>query len=142
MLDVDWFKQYNDCYGHPAGDDCLRQIAQVLQEQARRAGDLVARYGGEEFAFIAPEMDALSMLRLASTMRESLQALRLPHANSALGRVTISLGVAVLVPAIETTPEALLRIADAALYRAKARGRNRTVLVMNDPKTMTPVSSA
>jgi diguanylate cyclase (GGDEF)-like protein len=133
MIDVDWFKNYNDHYGHQAGDDCLRQVAQVIQDQARRVSDLAARYGGEEFAFIAPEMDEANMLRLAEAIHESLKALALPHVESSFVWVTVSIGVAVQVPATDTLPEELLRWADAALYRAKAQGRNQTALAADQP---------
>ena len=126
MLDVDWFKHYNDRYGHQAGDECLRAIAGVLSAQAHRISDLAARYGGEEFAVIAPDTDAAGMLRLVESIRSSLEALALPHDASPLRRVTVSIGVAVLVPGDATSPESLLRLADEALYRAKAGGRNRT----------------
>ena len=124
---VDWFKRYNDHYGHQAGDECLRALAGVLGAQARRISDLAARYGGEEFAVIAPDTDAAGMLRLAESIHAALEALALPHAESPLGRVTVSIGVAVLVPGDAASPAALLRLADEALYRAKAQGRNRTV---------------
>ena len=128
MLDVDWFKNYNDRYGHQAGDECLRTLAGVLGAQAHRISDLAARYGGEEFAVIAPDTDAAGMLRLAESIHAALEALALPHAASSFGRVTVSIGVAALGPTPETRPETLLRLADEALYRAKAQGRNRTVL--------------
>jgi len=128
MLDVDWFKNYNDRYGHQAGDECLRALADVLGAQAHRISDLAARYGGEEFAVIAPDTDAAGMLRLAESIHTALEALALPHAAAPLGRVTVSIGVAALAPTPETRPETLLRLADEALYRAKAEGRNRTVL--------------
>ncbi len=127
MLDVDWFKNYNDRYGHQAGDECLRALAGVLGAQAHRISDLAARYGGEEFAVIAPATDATGMLRLGESIRTALEALALPHADSPFGRVTVSIGVAARVPVAGTLPDALLRLADAALYRAKGQGRNRTV---------------
>ncbi len=128
MLDVDWFKHYNDHYGHQAGDECLRAIAGVLSAQAHRISDLAARYGGEEFAVIAPDTDVAGMLRLVESIHCALEALALPHDASPLGRVTVSIGVAVLASVDAASPDALLRVADEALYRAKAQGRNRTVL--------------
>ncbi len=125
MLDVDWFKHYNDTYGHQAGDECLRMVAQVLKTQARRVSDLVARYGGEEFTLIVPETSAENMLSLAKALQTALEALALPHAESAFGHVTVSIGIAVQVPTVDATPEQLLQRADAALYRAKIEGRNR-----------------
>lgn len=128
MLDVDWFKQYNDHYGHPAGDECLYQIAQTLQRTVCHTGDLVARYGGEEFVFIAPATDGASALGMAQKLAQAIQALNLAHAKSPLGTITASLGVAAWVPAPNSTPEALAQAADTALYEAKAHGRNRVVL--------------
>jgi len=133
MLDVDWFKNYNDCYGHQAGDECLRALAGVLATQARRSSDLAARYGGEEFAIIAPAADAADLQRLAAAIHAALAALALPHTASPLGRVSVSIGVAAQVPTAETRPERLLRRADEALYRAKAQGRNQTVPASDDP---------
>jgi len=125
MLDVDHFKNFNDHYGHQAGDECLRKVASELRKSARRPGDLAARYGGEEFAVIAADMDADTAMRLAETLRESIAALALPHAQSPLKVVTISVGVAVLTPGDGNKAEALLGMADQALYRAKRDGRNR-----------------
>ena len=128
MLDVDWFKQYNDHYGHPAGDTCLQQIAQALQRSVCRTGDLVARYGGEEFVFIAPATEAASALGMAQKVAQAVQALALPHAMSPLGHISVSMGVAAWVPKPDSTPEALVQAADAALYEAKTQGRDRVVL--------------
>lgn len=128
MLDVDFFKNYNDHYGHQEGDVCLRKVARVLQSHARRAGDLAARYGGEEFVMLAPETDAGSALSLAESIRQALEALALPHLQSPLGCVTCSIGVAVLTPDDNQTPEMFLRMADKAMYRAKAQGRNQVEL--------------
>lgn len=125
MLDVDWFKKYNDHYGHQAGDKCLREIAKVMQLNAKRAGDLAARYGGEEFAFIAAEMGFDHALPLAETIRSAVEKLALPHIKAAPGCVTISIGVATLVPEESHTPQTLIQLADEALYRAKNKGRNR-----------------
>ena len=127
ILDVDWFKSYNDCYGHQAGDECLRKVAGVIQSHARRVGDLAARYGGEEFALIAPDTDLANMLSLAESIRTALESLALPHAESNYGRVTVSIGVAAMVPNDEPLPATLLRLADDAMYRAKAQGRNQTI---------------
>ena len=128
MLDVDFFKNYNDHYGHQDGDACLRKVARLLHSHARRASDLVARYGGEEFVMLAADTDADSALGLAETVREALEALGLPHVKSPLGCVTTSIGVVVLVPDEAQTPEMFLRMADKAMYRAKEQGRNRVVL--------------
>lgn len=131
MLDVDFFKKYNDHYGHPAGDECLREVARALQDGCHRGGDLVARYGGEEFVLIAADTDMAGALVLAETMRSAIEALDLPHVDSAFGHVTISVGVAAIRPHADHTTDLLLRVADRAMYRAKLLGRNR-VEVMND----------
>lgn len=128
MLDVDFFKNYNDHYGHQEGDICLRKVARVLQSHARRASDLAARYGGEEFVMLAPDTDADSALKLAESVRQALEALALPHLQSPLGCVTCSIGVAVLEPDENQTPEMFIRMADKAMYRAKAQGRNQVEL--------------
>lgn len=128
LLDVDWFKRYNDHYGHLAGDACLRAVAAVLADTARRTGDLVARYGGEEFAFIAPAADGPTALAMGIRICEALRARALPHELSRFHCLTVSIGVATLVPAIGQSRDALLKAADQALYRAKKQGRNTVVL--------------
>ena len=129
LMDVDWFKHYNDHYGHQAGDDCLRRVARLLADTICRTGDLVARYGGEEFVFIAPATTGADALDMAHRVCVALQALGLPHDQSAFGCVTASFGVASVYPAEDGTPDDLLRAADGALYTAKAQGRNRAILV-------------
>jgi diguanylate cyclase (GGDEF)-like protein len=130
MLDVDYFKSYNDHYGHLSGDDCLREIAQLLAAHYRRTGDVVARFGGEEFVLLTRvidrEVDAAYLA--AEGVRQALQALALPHANSPFGVVTASIGVAVGLPTNDTLAQAMLQEADKALYQAKAEGRNCTRL--------------
>lgn len=128
IADVDHFKRYNDCYGHQAGDDCLLQVAQVLRGQSKRAADLVARYGGEEFAVIAFGTHQEGALQLGEALCHAVAELALPHADSPHGRVTISIGAAVAMPGDEMEPSALIRLADAALYRAKSEGRNGVCL--------------
>lgn len=125
MLDVDHFKAYNDHYGHLAGDSCLMQVADVLQASVHRPGDLVARYGGEEFAIIAAHSDAREALALAEILRQKIEQLAIAHAWSSTGVVTASFGVAVLVPDERNGAAQLIAMADKALYRAKAEGRNR-----------------
>lgn len=124
MMDVDYFKLYNDCYGHTAGDDCLIQIAAILQVSSKRATDLVARYGGEEFALIAYDTQMQGAQQLGEAIRQAIARLALPHALSPHGQVTVSIGAAVLMPGDEVEPVELIRLADAALYRAKSDGRN------------------
>ena len=125
LLDLDQFKQYNDHYGHVAGDDCLIQVAGVMRRAAQRPGDLVARYGGEEFVIIAAHCDAEGALALADILRVKVEELELPHAASSAGVVSVSAGVASLVPGSGDSPKQLIQMADAALYRAKEAGRNR-----------------
>lgn len=128
LLDVDWFKLYNDHYGHVAGDEVLRQVAATLQASIGRAGDTLARYGGEEFALVASDTDAEAGLGIAHRMRDAIFALQLPHALSDFGRITISVGVVSCVPSRQDGGDkALLHAADAALYRAKTAGRNRVL---------------
>ena len=135
MLDVEFFKAYNDHYGHQAGDDCLRRIAHFLRGAARRAGDLVARYGGEEFVVVAADTDLAAALNLAEAMRATVAAAAIPHAVSSLagGTATVSIGVAVAVPRYGDAPEHLLSRADEALYRAKSRGRNQVAQPGEEP---------
>lgn len=134
MIDIDWFKRFNDHYGHQAGDACLRQVATLLALCVTRPGDLVARYGGEEFVFIATATEGQSALRIAGNVCEALQALALPHAASDFGCVTASIGVAAMVPQEGQAPDALLRAADYALYQAKALGRNQAVRFTPPPQ--------
>jgi len=136
MIDIDFFKPYNDHYGHLAGDECLRQIAQVIQSGMRRAGDLAARYGGEEFLLILPNTRALDGRRLADTVRRSVEQLNLPHAKSPLGRLTISVGVAAMADGAYEDASALLRAADEALYAAKQGGRNQVQVTQQNPLAM------
>jgi diguanylate cyclase (GGDEF)-like protein len=128
MIDVDWFKKYNDHYGHQGGDDCLQQVANVLSNVAKRDSDFVARYGGEEFAIILPMTQAENALELSKNICLALSNLELPHVLSDFGHVTLSVGVAVGCPKQNTTPRNLLLNADKALYTAKENGRNRAVL--------------
>mgnify|MGYP001472106194 CR=1 FL=1 len=126
MVDVDHFKRYNDAYGHQQGDRCLIDVAQVLRQAARRPADLVARYGGEEFALILPDTGEIASLRLAESMVQGMRRLARPHRDAPPWyRVTVSAGVASVVPLPELTPELLLRAADDALYAAKNEGRNQ-----------------
>ncbi len=125
MIDVDWFKLYNDAYGHQAGDAILQQVAQVLRQAFRRPGDLVARYGGEEFAVILAETGEDAACRLAHQVCDHIAQLGLPHVHGLDGRVTVSIGVATQDGGGEQAAKWLVGQADGALYRAKAAGRNR-----------------
>ncbi|MFZ2493462.1 MAG: two-component regulator propeller domain-containing protein [Thermoanaerobaculia bacterium] len=126
VADVDLFKNYNDALGHVEGDRCLTAVARVFLQAARRSGDLVARYGGEELVCLVPGADRTAALALAESLRSSVEALGIPHPASPVSRVvTISLGVAAIVPSIGTSSSSLVEEADASLYRAKREGRNR-----------------
>ncbi len=128
LIDVDHFKRYNDFYGHPAGDDCLRAVAAALAGSVRRAGELAARYGGEEFAILLPGSDMNTAIGLAEKVRSGIAGLCLAHAARPDGaHVTISAGAATLGPAQQGEGAALIGAADQALYRAKAAGRNRVL---------------
>jgi diguanylate cyclase (GGDEF)-like protein len=127
LLDVDFFKRYNDRYGHQAGDDCLRRVAACLRQGIKRPGDLVARYGGEEFVCLLPETPLEGALEFSRQLGQSVAALGIEHADSAVaGFVTVSLGVCTKPANASGTAQALLREADAQLYIAKSRGRNQT----------------
>jgi diguanylate cyclase (GGDEF)-like protein len=155
MIDVDFFKRFNDTYGHVAGDDCLRAVATTLTHKLRRGGDLVARYGGEEFVALLPNTAAAEAQRVAQALCLAIEERAIPHSESAVARhVTVSIGVgSVQPPAIEhpqpiaaTVPLAaatphpaqtrLVEAADRALYSAKAAGRNRASEVSLDAQTM------
>jgi diguanylate cyclase (GGDEF)-like protein len=127
MIDVDYFKQFNDHHGHIDGDACLHTIAQTLAHSIARPGDTVARYGGEEFAVILPQTDNAGAVAIAEKMRSAVAAQRIVHDGAALGVVTISIGVATRIPLQSTTSVELLELADIALYSAKQAGRNKVV---------------
>jgi len=128
MIDVDHFKQYNDTYGHQAGDQCLHQISAAMRHCLRRPADLLCRYGGEEFACLLPETPLGQAMRKAEELGDAVERLAIPHeASSPAKVVTISRGVAALVPSAETQARELVRIADEMLYQAKHAGRNRTI---------------
>ena len=125
MLDVDRFKLFNDTYGHPAGDACLRAIASVIQQLARRPADLAARYGGEEFVVLLPDTDTAGAAVLAECVRTGVRDLLIAHAGSESGVVTVSIGVAIVIPSMATSsPAELIEAADTALYQAKNGGRD------------------
>lgn len=130
MIDADYFKDYNDNYGHQRGDDCLIRIASTLSGMLNRSRDLVARYGGEEFTVILPDTNEDGAMRVAEAMRAEVEALQLPHSYSNVARcVTISLGVSTLVPDQSSATAGLIHSADRALYQAKRSGRNCVVYV-------------
>lgn len=130
MCDIDYFKNYNDSYGHIAGDKCIKKVANLLNRQCSRASDTVARYGGEEFAIILPSTNAFNAEKIASGLCEELVKTGIPHNSSMIHDcVTISIGVAVIVPDKDTTTTQLIALADKALYTSKHRGRNRFTLI-------------
>ncbi|NSL55482.1 GGDEF domain-containing protein [Uliginosibacterium aquaticum] len=124
MLDVDHFKQFNDHYGHQAGDTCLQALAHALAETVQRAGDLVARYGGEEFVVLLPNTQEHEATQIAQRIQPAIQTLALPHVGMPTGIVTVSLGLVSLRASRQNSQEDLIKLADAALYRAKQAGRN------------------
>jgi diguanylate cyclase (GGDEF)-like protein/PAS domain S-box-containing protein len=126
IVDIDFFKQYNDRYGHPQGDACLRDVARALDRAAARTRDLCARLGGEEFVLVLPATDEAAALAVAERCARRLARAALPHAASSVADVvTCSMGVATIVPGSRDLPAQLVDMADTRLYRAKAAGRNR-----------------
>ncbi len=125
MIDVDYFKAFNDAYGHVAGDATLATVAKTAGACLVRSGDFFARYGGEEFGAILPDTPLEAAVKIAETMRTAVESLAIVHEESSLGRVSISIGCAALEPEFAEDPTALVRAADAALYDAKLQGRNR-----------------
>jgi diguanylate cyclase (GGDEF)-like protein len=128
FIDIDFFKPYNDLYGHRQGDQCLQKIAQVLNEKVVRSGEMIARYGGEEFVVLLPQSDQKQAYALAELMLEAVRELNIPHDASQIAEyVTISIGVACVNTDYGESPDALFDAADQALYRAKGQGRDRVV---------------
>jgi len=128
MLDIDFFKFYNDTYGHQRGDDCLKQVAKSLDNSVQRETDVVARYGGEEFAVILPETGSEGAFQVAETMRANIERQNIAHkASKVSDHVTISVGVATWVPERCSQCDKLITLADQALYKAKEKGRNRVI---------------
>jgi diguanylate cyclase (GGDEF)-like protein len=125
LCDVDFFKQYNDHYGHQAGDECLQQVAQAIRKAVKRPADLVARYGGEEFVVILPETNQAGAIKVAERIQLELKKLQIPHAKSKVSdSVTLSLGLSSIIPSQVSSPDELVAEADAKLYEAKKSGRN------------------
>ena len=138
MLDVDHFKRYNDCYGHQAGDDCLRRVASVIRHSSARAGDLVARYGGEEFACILPDTDLPGALLVAAGIEHRVRDLQIAHTDSDTAKVvTFSVGASARLLGADGDPAGLLALADAQLYRAKHSGRGRACGATLPPSPVT-----
>jgi diguanylate cyclase (GGDEF)-like protein len=129
LFDIDYFKLYNDLYGHQMGDDCLTAIAQTARQVLSRPADLVARYGGEEFAVILPNTDLKGAFVVSEQIRIAITNLELAHQNSDINDiVTVSLGVASMLPSLHQERSVLIKQADIALYRAKQQGRNQSVV--------------
>jgi diguanylate cyclase (GGDEF)-like protein/PAS domain S-box-containing protein len=137
FLDVDHFKAYNDDNGHQAGDTCLQRVAEAIQRSVRRPSDMAARYGGEEFAVILPNTDEEGAWGVAEKIRQAVEAMAVPHrGNPAADVVTISIGVATIVPRSDLAAETLIARADRALYAAKREGRNRTRQARRDDRNL------
>ena len=128
MIDIDHFKKYNDRYGHAQGDAALRAVADVISHHARRPLDITARYGGEEFAVVWYHPSASELAKMAEVLTRAVASLGLPHVDSEFGKVTISVGVALMTPTVGQSSADVLRAADEALYEAKHQGRNRVAL--------------
>jgi diguanylate cyclase (GGDEF)-like protein len=126
LCDVDYFKRYNDCYGHQAGDYCLQIVARAMKGVIKRPADLLARYGGEEFAVILPQTNRWGAMQVAETLRQAILDAEIPHADSNVSDyVTLSVGVATVLPSQLNSIEELIADADRALYQAKQMGRDR-----------------
>lgn len=127
LMDIDYFKRYNDSYGHQGGDDCLIQVAQVIAQTPKRPTDLTARYGGEEFVIVLCNTDTEGALKIADAVQTAIADLAIPHETYVNNYVTLSMGVASLIPISGQNPESLISYADKALYTAKDQGRNRAI---------------
>jgi diguanylate cyclase (GGDEF)-like protein len=134
FIDIDFFKNYNDAYGHSRGDDCLKKVAGALSQSVKRPTDQVSRYGGEEFAVIVPHTALRGARTMAEGLRNKVEELRLEHAGSLIhDRVTISVGVACATPERGVAPDSLVLAADRAVYQAKRGGRNRVEALTSNP---------
>lgn len=125
MCDIDFFKLFNDTYGHLAGDDCLRRVAHAISRHSERPSDTVARFGGENFAVILAETSIGGALMVAEKIRHGIGELGIPHVSSPFGQVTLSIGIASAAPGFDNPPDDLILAANKALYRAKQEGRDR-----------------
>jgi diguanylate cyclase (GGDEF)-like protein len=126
LLDIDYFKYYNDCYGHQAGDTCLIQVAQTAAKQLKRPADLFARYGGEEFIVVLPNTNLEGAIMVAESIQQAIRDLCIPHQDSKVSDVvTVSMGISCLIPTADSSVEDLIKITDDALYQAKQQGRDR-----------------
>lgn len=144
MMDVDFFKQYNDTYGHLAGDECLHQVAQTIKKQLKRSVDLIARFGGEEFVVLLPETSLAGGRQIGENLLNAVRNVKIPHQGSTIAEIlTMSAGLAANEYAIQTYQlNDLLDQADAALYKAKSEGRNRLVSMADMPSSKSPTKQA
>ncbi len=141
MIDIDFFKHYNDCYGHPAGDACLQDVAKTLAKIVHRSTDMLARYGGEEFIYILSESDTETAYIIAERARVTIEKLQILHQESSVSEfVTISLGVTSVIPEQGITKEILTESADHALYQAKEKGRNNVTVITCGSKGLSKFS--
>jgi diguanylate cyclase (GGDEF)-like protein len=132
LLDIDYFKFYNDFYGHLSGDDCLIQVAQTAAKQLKRPDDLFARYGGEEFIVLLPNTEIDGAIAVAEAIQEAIHNLNIPHEDSKIGEiVTISMGISSLIPTSDKLSQHLISLTDKALYEAKHQGRDRYVVAIS-----------
>jgi diguanylate cyclase (GGDEF)-like protein/PAS domain S-box-containing protein len=141
LCDVDYFKAYNDYYGHLQGDECLIQVAQAISQVVKRPSDLVARYGGEEFVVILPNTEGSGALKIAQLIQDQIRQLQSPHVKSDVSPyITLSLGISSIIPSGMTSSEQLVNAADRALYQAKQQGRNQIIVNTNiNPKKTQPL---
>jgi diguanylate cyclase (GGDEF)-like protein len=129
ICDIDFFKEFNDTYGHLAGDDCIRSVANIIQQYCKRISDIVARYGGDEFGIILPNTGSNEVKTIAESILHGVEREMIPHRTSMAKKfVTLSIGVASLIPDLHTTPSSIIALADKALYESKDSGRNRVTL--------------
>jgi diguanylate cyclase (GGDEF)-like protein len=137
FLDIDFFKPYNDTYGHLAGDECLISVANSLKKTLHRPTDFLARYGGEEFVVILPETSEDGALKIAGDLRETVESMGMQHEASVVAdHVTVSLGTATMIPSEGSALSDLIDAADKALYRAKEEGRNRVKSALRQEKNI------
>ncbi len=137
MIDADDFKKYNDRYGHQAGDNALKRIARAVEELARRPLDIAARYGGEELVVVLYDMSKEHILELAERVRRTVQELGIAHEASTAGVITVSVGVGIVSPTLQRSPQGAVQLADQALYQAKQAGRNRVVFLDREHSALT-----
>jgi diguanylate cyclase (GGDEF)-like protein len=133
LIDADFFKAFNDEYGHLAGDECLRAVARAIRSSIRRPNDFCARFGGEEFAVILPSTDEAGALQVAETIRQQMREMAIPHPRSSVSPlVTVSIGISTTIPTLQRSRQDFLHDIDLALYRAKEAGRDRIVQVTSE----------